>query len=63
MNSPGTLKRAIHRLRCARKRRQVIADLGSLSDLQLQDIGMWRGVIPAVTDDLVARQGCPADDV
>jgi len=43
---------------CTRRRRALIADLGSLSEADLQAIGVWRGAIADTVADLLVRQGC-----
>lgn len=49
-----------HRRHWARRRRALVADLDSLSDRQLQDLGLWRGAIRDAAADLLARDGCAA---
>ena len=58
MNILNALHEMIRRLGCARKRREVIADLNSLRDWQLQDIGLARGTIPDAAAGILSRQGC-----
>lgn len=43
---------------CARRRHLVTADLHSLNDRELQDIGIWRDAIPEMADELLSREGC-----
>ena len=58
MSILNTLHEMTRRLACARKRRKVIADLNSLRDWQLQDIGLDRGAIPDAAAGILSRQGC-----
>jgi len=47
---------------CTCKRHELIADLDTLSDRQLQDFGLWRDAIPDTATRILAHQGCFARD-
>ena len=59
MSILNTVRNLSHRFHCTRKRRRLIGDLYNLSDLQLRDIGLFRGVIPDAATAFLASQGCP----
>jgi len=49
---------------CTCRRHLLITDLCSLSDRELQEIGIWRDAIPQIAEELVSRDGCnPHNDV
>ena len=48
------------RLHCRSRHRAMVADLDALSDRQLDDMGLWRGAIPATATEFLSAQGCPA---
>ena len=49
----------VTRRRCRYRHRAMVADLEALSDRLLEDIGLWRGAIPAAAAEILSSQGCP----
>ena len=58
MKIHDTVRAIATRLRCRRCHRAMVADLETFSDWQLQDIGLWRGAIPAAAAGMLASQNC-----
>lgn len=52
----AALRRLRDRLVLARKRRAAISELARLSDRQLNDIGIQRGLIPQAVDGALRRE-------
>jgi len=43
---------------CTEQQKQLTTDLSSLTDSELQELGIWRSVIPTLVEDLLVIRGC-----
>jgi len=43
---------------CTEQQKQLTTELADLTDSELQELGIWRNVIPTMVEELLAKRGC-----